>query len=99
MAPIVYVVIAGFIYMAGQVTAPKPKVVLMKDGKVVETRQVAEPVLVVVDKENVEVREVKKNVFNRLPIKSTPGMTPFYRNGFGELTVACQADCHEEGSK
>lgn len=96
MAPIFYLVFAGFIYAAGQVTAPNPTVTLIKDGEVVQSESARSPIVVMADGNSVEIREPKAALsFHSLPKVAPADSMPFRRDGFGDWTVDCKGECDE----
>lgn len=97
MPLIFYVVFGGFIFGAGQVMSPKPEVVLVKDGVVVETAKALSPIMVIADGQDVQVRGAKGGLtFNRAPITAPKSTAPFYRDVYGNWTAECQKDCGDE---
>jgi hypothetical protein len=97
MAPIFYVVIASFIYMVGQVTAPKPRVIIMDETGMMEEFVADNPVIISKTKGSFEVRRpLKSPLFAPEQPKVAPEETfPFRRDSLGEITVDCAIDCHE----
>lgn len=73
-------------FCMGKASTPPPQVVLMKDGAMVSSSKMDSPILVIVDGTDIQVRGKKPEILST---------APFYRDGFGEWTVACKADCHE----
>lgn len=97
MPAIFYVVFAGFIYAAGQITADKPEVILVKDGIVSEVAQAASPITVIVEGDNVEVRGARGGrLFVSAPMIAPKDTAPFRMNQFGQWTTDCHFDCHED---
>lgn len=97
MAPIFYVVFSGFIYAIGQVTAPNPRVSLIKDGEIIEERAVVSPVIVNVDGDRVEVRGAKPGLtFVKAKTKAPAQTSPLRKDPWGNWTADCHpAHCEE----